>query len=411
VLNFNGFAFLKSGSFDVLDKVKIGAWRDETSPDQGNQLGISFFASKVFTQNIAADIKSLTGTSRLAGTLSSTTYSLKAGSYNEENPYGRVSSIGDRYTIVEDDRSGLNWGSSSAFTGGCGAGCICSTGVQPAAGDLHVCLKKKTAKFITVVAGVTGDESQGFSLGPTDTLKSGPLLQDGYFLKVNERLDVDQMFGETTSAVGTMLLVLRVVFPIMMCIGFYCCLNPILWLIDTVGDTLGEIPCVGGMLEGVAECFETLAEIVICIVSCCAACACSLFIGALAWVWYRPSIGIPLLLGSLVVFACLGGFAMSRRGQKKVRGRKSARQQNARQPQFATEMAQAQPQPQPWQSEPAPAIAMAIPVQPTPQQMQVVCPEGCFEGSMIQVTAPDGRMLQVQVPMGIQPGQPFMIQI
>jgi len=328
----------------------------------------------------------------------------------------------------------VNWDASSSFvTSACGPGCICSTPSSPQGGDLQVCLSKSTAKEISIIAGVTGNANTGFNLGPSDVLrKGGGLLSSGHFLKVDQKESADAIFGETADAVGTMLKILRVILPIIMCLGFYCCLNPILWLIDSVGDTLGEIPCVGGLLDGIAECFETLAEIMICCISCCAALACSLFVGALAWVYYRPQIGIPLLIGSVLIFCGLGMFAVSRGGQPAVRKRKNAKQQNARQPQFAkptasfateqpqlgqTELQQPSPYsvaPVPFAAPPAPvaapAMAVAVPVQPAPQQMQVVCPDGCAEGSLINVTAPDGRMMQVHVPAGVQHGQPFTIQ-
>ena len=43
------------------------------------------------------------------------------------------------------------------------------------------------------------------------------------------------------------------------------------------------------------------------------------------------------------------------------------------------------------------------------QQMQVVCPQGCSPGDLIAVTALNGQQLQVQIPAGVGPGVPFLI--
>eukprot|EP00929_Paragymnodinium_shiwhaense_P024250 TRINITY_DN14984_c0_g1_i1.p1 TRINITY_DN14984_c0_g1~~TRINITY_DN14984_c0_g1_i1.p1 ORF type:complete len:165 (+),score=55.79 TRINITY_DN14984_c0_g1_i1:82-576(+) len=42
-------------------------------------------------------------------------------------------------------------------------------------------------------------------------------------------------------------------------------------------------------------------------------------------------------------------------------------------------------------------------------EVQVVCPEGCGEGMMLNVTTPDGQVVQVQIPAGVGPGMPFNI--
>jgi len=42
--------------------------------------------------------------------------------------------------------------------------------------------------------------------------------------------------------------------------------------------------------------------------------------------------------------------------------------------------------------------------------LQVMCPPGVAVGATLQVTAPDGTVLQVLVPAGVVPGQQFMVQ-
>ena len=59
------------------------------------------------------------------------------------------------------------------------------------------------------------------------------------------------------------------------------------------------------------------------------------------------------------------------------------------------------------------AQPMAMPVStPTAMQMmQVNCPPGSTPGSMVQVQAPNGEQMHVQVPAGVGPGMPFQIQV
>ena len=56
-------------------------------------------------------------------------------------------------------------------------------------------------------------------------------------------------------------------------------------------------------------------------------------------------------------------------------------------------------------AQPAPAVAVA---HAQPQQVAVVCPEGCTAGSMIEVNI-GGKPMSVAVPQGVVPGQQFLV--
>ena len=76
------------------------------------------------------------------------------------------------------------------------------------------------------------------------------------------------------------------------------------------------------------------------------------------------------------------------------------------QPQFA-------PPPQP-QFAPPPQPQLAPPPQPLapgPQTLVVRAPPGAMPGSMLQVATPDGRLVQVIVPVGVSPGQSFSASV
>jgi len=58
-----------------------------------------------------------------------------------------------------------------------------------------------------------------------------------------------------------------------------------------------------------------------------------------------------------------------------------------------------------------PQIAMAAPAAVAPVQMQVTVPEGSGPGSMLQLTTPDGRTVQVKVPEGTNAGETMLVQV
>ena len=58
---------------------------------------------------------------------------------------------------------------------------------------------------------------------------------------------------------------------------------------------------------------------------------------------------------------------------------------------------------QPVYAQPAVVVANA-----QPQQVAVVCPEGCVAGSMLEVNI-NGKPMSVAVPQGVVPGQQFLV--
>ena len=56
-------------------------------------------------------------------------------------------------------------------------------------------------------------------------------------------------------------------------------------------------------------------------------------------------------------------------------------------------------------------VAMAAPVQRQPITMEIVIPPNTPAGAILRVQAPDGRLVQVQVPPNCLPGQKLMFQV
>lgn len=83
-------------------------------------------------------------------------------------------------------------------------------------------------------------------------------------------------------------------------LAIFCCLRPISATADVVGDMIRICPC-GGWIE---ELLEGIVDWVICVISCNAGCACSLFTIAVVWIFMRPLYGIGLMV--VGVCCCAG---------------------------------------------------------------------------------------------------------
>ncbi|CAK9044069.1 Peroxisomal biogenesis factor 6 [Durusdinium trenchii] len=302
----------------------------------------------------------------------------------------------------------VEWTAKEAFIGA-KTNCLVSRRAatyQP--GDLRMCFQRSTLSKVSVIAAVTKTAAGGYSLVVSkDHLRAKTKLRssaEGYRMRADRIMSLEELLAEENSTNEGFLWAGRIVGPIILWLAFYCFLQPILWFMDKFGDCLDQVPCVGGCLGLIADFIETLVGILICIVSCCLGLGCGLFAMAIAWIYYRPIVGVPLLLLSVAMFGGVVYFAYTRKGAQKVRRRSSARQQPVGE---ATELLGATAQPAAAQA--APAVAQAV-VMPQPTLMQVQCPANASEGSQIVISTPDGRQVQVQVPAGVQPGQVFQVQ-
>ena len=171
--------------------------------------------------------------------------------------------------------SGQHSTSMAATTGG-----VLTIGKDPAApaiGDLRITYRQAVSGPVSVIAAQVGDTLEPFivrNLGSIEILKVGTLSADAMFQQEQE---------------GNVLLtwILRLVGFVMMLVGISLITN-VISVVASVIPFLGNLVSAGTGLLGLAVALPlTLTTI------------------ALAWLAYRPLIGIPLLLaaGALVVFA------------------------------------------------------------------------------------------------------------
>merc|ERR1719401_1491186 len=132
-------------------------------------------------------------------------------------------------------------------------------------------------------------------------------------------MDLHTLIGEEKEAQVTKLYLYRIVYPVIVWLALYCCMSPIVWVIDNMGDCLEKIPCVGGVLGDLADCVETLADCLICVASFLVGLVISLIVGATAWLFFRPVEGAIVLGVSLCLCGSLCCLRSQRRGKTKVR--------------------------------------------------------------------------------------------
>ena len=167
-------------------------------------------------------------------------------------------------------------------------------------GDLKICFHKTSLTQLTVLAEVKKCENfmvDGLCLAVSEKhLKANTKLKmttSGYRMELGRLIRFDEYMDSLISENEGSLFAFRIIGPCLLWAAFYCCLSPIVWLIDKFGDMLESVPCVGGCLGILANILETLATILICIISCCCGVACGLMAMAVAWIYYRPLIGHP----------------------------------------------------------------------------------------------------------------------
>jgi hypothetical protein len=179
-------------------------------------------------------------------------------------------------TKAEAEAAAANHSSAMQMTTG-GALYIGKDPATPAIGDLRVTYRQAVSGPVSVIAAQVSDTLEPFAvknLGTIEILKVGTLSAETMFQQEQE---------------GNVLLtwILRLVGFVMMLVGISLITN-ILSVLASVIPFLGNLVSAGTGLLGVAVALPlTLATI------------------ALAWLAYRPLIGVPLLLasGALVIFA------------------------------------------------------------------------------------------------------------
>jgi hypothetical protein len=150
-------------------------------------------------------------------------------------------------------------------------------------GDVRVSFSVVKPAEVTVIA----EQSPGGVLRPYQT-KAGDALEDLRYGNMSK----EQVFGAMESENAIITWVLRVVAWIFMCVGIYLIFRPL----ETVADV---IPILGDIIGWGLGLFAFVVSL-----------ALSTLVIAVAWLFYRPIIGVPLLIVAVALFVVprfLGG--------------------------------------------------------------------------------------------------------
>lgn len=187
----------------------------------------------------------------------------------------------------------------------------------------------------------------------------------------------DQLFDVLEKEHYTTTWIIRIVGFALLWLAFSLLFGPLEVLADC-------IPCIGPCLG------DSIAAVTCCI-SCLPATACCSLVVGVVWVVMRPLVGVPLLLLSAAVVV---GFIIFKMNAKKLQGSPSS--------------GLGSPAPQYGTAQLAVPVGTPVAVQPA-RQMQVQVPVGCVPGSTVQVTTPEGVLMNVIVPIGCVEGSIFLV--
>ena len=152
------------------------------------------------------------------------------------------------------------------------AGLVRSVAMQPKPGDLRVSFKVVMPCDVSIIQGQKGD-----ALAPWTTPKGEVLplmVSDG-------TVPAKAMFAKAQSANATLTWILRFVGILMMYFGLNGVLGPLDTLVDVI-PILNRIVALG----------TSLAAALV-------AGACGLLTIGISWIYHRPWVGIPLVLGGV----------------------------------------------------------------------------------------------------------------
>jgi len=111
----------------------------------------------------------------------------------------------------------------------------------------------------------------------------------------NEKRYVDQAIA---SGNDTHHHYLRIALWLVVCVACYMVLYPIYAFADIMGDYFDDIPCVGDAVE---DAVESVAGAAVCCAAFVIGTAASLLVFGIAWCYYNPTVGIPVLCAGLLL--------------------------------------------------------------------------------------------------------------
>jgi hypothetical protein len=158
----------------------------------------------------------------------------------------------------------------------------------PAIGDMRITFQVVQPATVSIV-----DKQVGKSLQPYQVEGGNPVE----LLDMGEK-DADSMFKEATAANNTFLWIMRVVGFALMAIGIFLVMRPL----SVLGDV---VPFIGNMVGALLAVVAGLIAL-----------ALSLITISIAWLFYRPLIGVPLLVAGIAGIVLV--IYLARRARKRV---------------------------------------------------------------------------------------------
>lgn len=249
------------------------------------------------------------------------------------------------------------------------------------AGDLRVCLRSSKVKAVSLVAEKWTLNGKSILVPSQTRLRSTATFKFGHqgFQVSDQILSLDNLMHKDQAASETFTKVQRIIWPVVLCISIYLFLSPILWCMHQAGDCLGLIPGLGCILENFVDMVETMTSLLLCCVSCSCGLTIALVVMAVAWIRFRPLVGLALLVLASLIAGAMVAFHMNLGFRKP---RKSVSE-----------------------------IASAVEMRTSGSMMQVTCPADVSPGMQVAVNTTDGRQVAVVVPEGIEPGQDFFVRV
>lgn len=126
-------------------------------------------------------------------------------------------------------------------------------------GDLRICFQRADITEMSVIAAVKTGGTGPELVVSKDHLRAETQLRSqdqGFRMRKNSIMSLEKLLAEEKKSNEMALYAGRVLGPIILWIAFYCFLQPIVWLIDKIGDSIDGIPCVGGCLGLLADFVE-----------------------------------------------------------------------------------------------------------------------------------------------------------
>jgi len=162
----------------------------------------------------------------------------------------------------------------------------------PCVGDIRIIYNAYTARTGSFLGSQNGNQIAGYANKAIGTKRIGPFVQEG---SVTATTFLDQKAASDKA----LLIGMRILGFFMLWLGAYLVCGPLVLAPDL-------IPCIGPLIGDFVGGIVCIATFIVAGIQ-------ALFVIALAWIFYRPIIGVPLLVSSVLLCAGLAFFQQKRK--------------------------------------------------------------------------------------------------